>query len=128
MNKADNQVRAAHKILGYDPIQKSFSAPKYVIRAKDPQLHRITVAKHRFLLPEGSPVLEGVPSVEPSSSHQAAEAEGGRVEIEGEVVDLGPSEDEFGVFDQVNLSKDPFGDLGDPSLTEVDLLLVGTSS
>ena len=128
MNKADNQVRAAHKILGYDPIQKSFSAPKYVIRAKDPQLYRIIVAKHRFLLPEGSPVLEGVPSVEPSSSHQAAEAEGGRVEIEGEVADLGPSEDEFGVFDQVNLSKDPSGDLGDPSLTEVDLLLVGTSS
>ena len=128
MNKADNQVRAAHKILGYDPIQKSFSAPKYVIRAKDPQLHRITVAKHRFLLPEGSPVLEGVPSVGPSLSHQAAEAEGGRVEIEGEVADLGPSEDEFGVFDQVNLSKDPSGDLGDPSLTEVDLLLVGTSS
>ena len=128
MNKADNQVRAAHKILGYGPIQKSFSAPKYVIRAKDPQLHRITVAKHRFLLPEGSPVLEGVPSVGPSSSHQAVEAEGGRVEIEGEVADLGPSEDEFGVFDQVNLSKDPSGDLGDPSLTEVDLLLVGTSS
>ena len=128
MNKADNQVRAAHKILGYDPIQKSFLAPKYVIRAKDPQLHRITVAKHRFLLLEGSPVLEGVPSVGPSSSHQAAEAEGGRVEIEGEVADLGPSEDEFGVFDQVNLSKDPSGDLGDPSLTEVDLLLVGTSS
>ena len=128
MNKADNQVRAAHKILGYDPIQKSFSASKYVIRAKDPQLHRITVAKHRFLLPEGSPVLEGIPSVGPSSSHQAAEAEGGRVEIEGEVADLGPSEDEFGVFDQVNLSKDPSGDLGDPSLTEVDLLLVGTSS
>ena len=128
MNKADNQVRAAHKVLGYDPIQKSFSASKYVIRAKDPQLHRITVAKHRFLLPEGSPVLEGVPSVGPSSSHQAAEAEGGRVEIEGEVADLGPSEDEFGVFDQVNLSKDPSSDLGDPSLTEVDLLLVGTSS
>ena len=80
------------------------------------------------MLPEGSLVLEGVPSVGPFSSHQAAEAEGGRVEIEGEVADLGPSEDEFGVFDQVNLSKDPSGDLGDPSLTEVDLLLVGTSS
>ena len=54
MNKGDNQVRAAHKILGYDPIQKSFSAPKYMIRAKDPRLHRITVAEHGFLLPEGS--------------------------------------------------------------------------
>ena len=44
MNKGDNQVRAAHKILGYDPIHKSFSTSKYVIRAKDPQLHGITVA------------------------------------------------------------------------------------
>ena len=54
MNEVDNQVKAAHKILKYDPIQKSFSAPKYVIRAKDPRLHRITVAKHGFLLLEGS--------------------------------------------------------------------------
>ena len=29
VNEGDNQVRAAHKILGYNPIQKSFSAPKY---------------------------------------------------------------------------------------------------
>ena len=36
------------------------------------------------------------------------------------------SEEEFGVFGQVYLSVDPSGDLGDPSLTEVDLL--GTSS
>ena len=54
VNEVDNQVRAAHKILGYDPIQKSFSALKYVIRAKDPRLHRITVAEHGFLLPDGS--------------------------------------------------------------------------
>ena len=128
MNEAGNQVRAAHKILEYNPIQKSFSAPKYVIRAKDPRLHRITVAEHGFLLPEGSLVLEGVPLAGPSSSHQATEVERGRVESEEVVADLGPSEDEFGVFDQVNLSEDHSGDLGDPSLTEVDLLSVGISS
>ena len=89
VNEADNQVRAAQKILGYDPIQKSFSAPKYVIRAKDPRLHRITVVEHGFLLPEGSPVPEGVPLAGPSSSHQAIKAEGGRVESEEEVADLG---------------------------------------
>ena len=118
VNEADNQVRAAHKILGYDPIQKSFTAPKYVIRAKDPRLHKITVAEHGFLLPEGSPIPEGIPLVGPPSSHQAAEAVG----------DLDLSEDEFGVFDQVSLSKDPFGDLGDPDSTEADLLSIGTSS
>ena len=38
MNEGDFHVRAAHKILGYDFIQKSFAAPKYVIKAKDPRL------------------------------------------------------------------------------------------
>ena len=89
MNETDNQVRAAHKILGYNPIQKSFSASKYVIRATDSRLHRITVVEHGFLLPEGSPVPEGVPLAGPSSSHQAAEAKGGRVESEEEVANLG---------------------------------------
>ena len=35
---------------------------------------------------------------------------------------MGRSEDEFGVFNQVDLSEDPPGDLGDLSLTEADLL------
>ena len=126
VNKVDNQVRAAHKILRYDPIQKSFSAPKYVIRAKDPRFHRITVAEHGFLLPKGSSAQGGATLVGSSSSHQAAKAEGVKVESEEQVTELDQSEDEFGVFDQVDLSEDPSGDLGDPSLTEVDLL--GTSS
>ena len=54
VNEGDFQVRAAQKILGYDLIQKSFSALKYVIKAKDPRLHRITVAEYSFLHPEGS--------------------------------------------------------------------------
>ena len=54
MNEGDFQVKATHKILGYDPIQKSFMALKYVIKAKDPQLQKITVAEHGFFLPEGS--------------------------------------------------------------------------
>ena len=54
MNEGDFQVKAAHKILGYDPIQKSFAASKYIIKAKDPRLQKITVAKHGFFLPEGS--------------------------------------------------------------------------
>ena len=122
VNEVDNQVRAAHKILGYDPIQKSFSAPKYVIRAKDPRLHRITIAEHEFLLPEGPPIPKGASLAGFSSSHQAAKVEGGRVESEEQVTKLDQSEDEFGVFDLANLFEDPFGELGDLSLTEVDLL------
>lgn len=47
---------------------------------------------------------------------------GESLEKEGEVVDLGWSEDEFGVFDQAYLSKDPSGDLDNPHLSEADLL------
>ena len=115
MNEVDNQIRAAHKILGYDPIQKSFSAPKYVIRAKNPRLHRITVAEHGFLLPKGSSAQGGAMLVGSSSSHQAAEAKGVRAESKEQVTELGQSEDDFGVFDQVNLFKDPSGDWATPA-------------
>ena len=51
VNESDHQVRAAHKILGYDPIQRSFVAPKYVIKAKNPRLQKITVTEHGFFFP-----------------------------------------------------------------------------
>ena len=121
MNQGNNQVRVAHKILGYDPIQKSFLAPKYVIRAKDPWLHRITIAEHGFLLPEGSSAQGGATLAGSSSSYQAAETEEVRVESEEQVAKLGQSEDEFGAFNQVDLPEDPSGDLGNPSLTKTDL-------
>ena len=89
-----------------------------MIRANDPRLQKIAVVEHGFLIPEGSPFPEGIPLVGSSSSHQAAEAEG----------DLGLSEEEFGVFDQVSPSEDPSGDLGDSDLSEADLLSVGTFS
>ena len=97
-----------------------------MIRAKDPQLYRITVAEHGFSIPEGLLVPKGASLAGSSSLHQAAEVEGGRVDNEEQVAKLGQFEDEFGVFDQVNLSKDPSNDLGDPNLTEANLL--GASS
>ena len=109
VNESDLQVRAAHKILGYNPIQKSFVAPKYVIKAKDPRLQKITVTEHGFFFPEGS------------SSQQAAETEEEGAKNEEQVIELDQSEDEFGVFDQFDPSEDPFINLGDPSLTEADL-------
>ena len=89
-----------------------------MIKANDPRLQKIAVVDHEFLIPKGSPIPEGNPLADSSSSHQAAEAEG----------DLGLSEEEFGVFDQASPSEDPSGDLGDPDLSEADLLSVGTSS
>ena len=56
-----------------------------------------------------------------SSSHQVVEAEEVRVESKEKVAELGQSEDEFGAFNQVDLSEDPSGDLGNPSLTKANL-------
>ena len=114
MNEGDFQVRAAYKILGYDPIQKSFAASKYVIKAKDPRLQKITVAEHGFFLPERS------------SAQQATETEEGGAEGKEQVIELDQSEVEFDAFNQFDPSEGPSGDLGDPSLTETDLQ--GTSS
>ena len=89
-----------------------------MIRANDPRLQKITVIEHEFLISEGSLVLEGIPLAGSSSSHQAAEDES----------DLGLSEEGFGVFDQADPPENPSGDLGDPNLSEAELLSVGTSS
>ena len=70
------------------------------------------------MISEGSPVPKGIPLAGSSSSHQAAEDDG----------DLGLSEEGFGVFDQADPSETPSGDLGDPDLSETELLSLGTSS
>nr|XP_023920130.1 uncharacterized protein LOC112031655 [Quercus suber] len=113
VNEDDHQVRAAHKILGYTPVQKSFPIPKHVIRANNPRLQKITVTKDGFLFPEEPSDPEVVNLAVPSSSHVFAEAA---------KEDLEQEEEAFDVFDQLDQSKDPPGDLGDPCLTEADLL------
>ena len=89
MNEGDLQVRAAHKILRYDPIQKSFTAPKYVIKAKDLWLQRIIVAEHGFSLLERSSAQGGVTLAGSSSSQLATEIEEGGEEGEEPVIELG---------------------------------------
>ena len=76
VNESDHQVRAAHKILGYEPIQRSFAAPKSVIRAKDPRLQQIIVAEHGFFLPRES------------STQRAVETKEGGGEVQEQVIEL----------------------------------------
>ena len=59
VNEKDGQLRAAHLILGIRPISCVFQAPKCVIKAHDPRLHRISVAVEGFLLPKGAPIPKG---------------------------------------------------------------------
>ena len=40
------------------PISHAFQAPKFVIKAKDPQLHHISVAYEGFVVPKGNPLPE----------------------------------------------------------------------
>ena len=83
-----------------------------------PWLPKITVVELGFLIFEGSSVLEGIPLVDLSSSHQGTEDEG----------ELDQSEEGFGVFDLASQSEDPSGDIGDPALSKAELSSVGTSS
>ena len=107
VNEADGQLRVAHLILGYKPISRAFQAPRYVIRAKDSLLHRISVAYEGFVVLEGIPLPRntsftqplpvatlstGVPF--PSPILQLEEEEG--------FVDLIESTNEFEVFNQLS--------------------------
>ena len=107
INESDGQLRAAHLILEYTPISRAFQAPRCVIRAKDPRLHRISVAYEGFVVLEGIPLPRntsftqplpvatlstGVPF--PSPILQVEEEEG--------FVDLIESTNEFEVFNQLS--------------------------
>ena len=65
VNKADGQPRAAHLILGYTPLSFAFQAPKCVIRACDPRLHRISVAYEGFIVPKGISLPQYTSRTEP---------------------------------------------------------------
>ena len=65
INEANGQLRVAHLILGYTSITRAFQAPKCVIKARDPRLHRISVAYEGFVIPEGIPIPEGTPFTQP---------------------------------------------------------------
>ena len=111
---------ATHLILGYTPISHAFQAPKYVIKVRDPRLHRINVVVEGFLLLKGASILEGIPLVGSSSSRPVVEEVDKKAEKEEEVVELGSFEDEFEVFNRAQSSEGPFGDLGDLNYTEAD--------
>ena len=123
VNESDGQLRAAHLILGYTPISRAFQAPRCVIRAKNPQLHRISVAYKGFVVPEGIPLprhtpltqpllvttlLAGVPSPSPILQVEEEEEE---QEEEG-FVDLTESTNDFEVFNQPSPPKNVPEEMG----------------
>ena len=112
VNEADGQLRVAHLILGYTSISRAFQAPRCMIKARNPRLHRISVAYKGFmvlggiLIPEGTPFTQPLPvatfSIGISSSPHVPQEEEEREEERKEegFVDLTDTLDEFEVFNQ----------------------------
>ena len=61
VNETDGQLRVAHLILRYTPLSLAFQAPKYVIKARDPRLHHISVAYQGSLFQRVSQFLKVLP-------------------------------------------------------------------
>ena len=112
VNEADDQLRVAHLILRYTPISRAFQAPRCVIRAKDPRLHRISVANEEFVvsegisLPKSTPFTQSLPvatlsvGVSSLSPILQEEEEGKEEQEEQGFMDLTESVDECEVFNQ----------------------------
>ena len=136
----DGQLRAAHIILGYKPISSDFQAPKCMIRARDPCLHRISVAVPGFLHPKGVPVPEGTFSTQPvresdlliqsisegiprtdlPSQYTAGASGTSKHTDKEEVVEVLESEDEFTAFNHPLSPEASTPDLGPPFSPIID--------
>ena len=106
---SDSQLRVAYIILSYTPKAKTFQAPKCVIKAQDPRLHRINVAALGFLIfdliLEGilttTSILKGVSKVKASTYHPInKEKKEEKEKEEGEVFEVSNSKNKFEVFNQ----------------------------
>ena len=126
VNESDGQLRAAHLILGYNPISRAFQTPSCVIRVKDPRLRRISVTYEGFIvlqgvpLPRYSPLIEPLPvaslavaatSSPPPLVFQVEEEEEVEQEEEG-FVDLTSAADDYKIFNQSTLSPNTAEDMG----------------
>ena len=124
VNPSDGQLRAAHLILGYNPISHAFQAPSCVIKAKDPQLRRISVAYEGFVVPQGIPLPEysqhaeelpvaSLAEVAPSSPHTSQVKEEEEAEREeGSSGDLALATDDYEIFDLLTPSPNTPEDMG----------------
>ena len=114
----DGQLRAAHLVLGYQPLTRSFQAIGHAIRVGSPRLARIDVSKPKFLArqdlkPVVLPGVRNPPLVAqlppPDNLEVAAqpeeEAESSRLSLEEEI-------DEF--YFEEDIPKAPLIELSDP--------------
>ena len=128
----DEQLRAAHLVLGYQPLSRSFQAIGHAIRAGSPRLARIDVSKNGFLAQRDLPpvVLPGVrdpylaeqlpPPNEPGVAVPVEEeTESSRLSLEEEI-------DEFYFKEEVQQT--PLVELSDPEGEQDQHSAVGVPS
>ena len=118
---SDGQLRAAHLVLGYNPLSSSFQALKCMIKVKDPRLHLVNVAAPGFLNP--SPAPKGVLKVtlplqytaeEPTPSQPAI-----KEEEEEDIIEISDSGDDFEVFNPPESPESQVGDSNHLHLAQV---------
>ena len=114
----DGQLRAAHLVLGYQPLSSSYQAVGHAIRAGSPRLARIDVSVNGLLAPDDLPpivlpavrhprIVEQLPPPEepgvavPTEGH----TESSRLSLEEEI-------DEF--YFEEEVQQDPVVELPDP--------------
>ena len=128
----DGQLRAAHLVLGYQPLSSAFQAIGHAIRAGSPRLARIDVSRNGFLAPHDLPpvVLPGVrtpylaeqlpPVNEPGAAVLVEEeAESSRLSLEEEI-------DEF--YFEEEIQQNPLGESSNPEAEQDRHSAVGISS
>ena len=111
----NGQLKAAYLILDYIPISKTFQVLKWIIKARDPHLQRISVVTPGFLITgpisEGTLatglILEGIPKVSLPPQHTAEEGTSFHLAItkeeeeREEVVEVLNFKDGFDIFNQI---------------------------
>ena len=120
VNEVDGQLKAVHLILGYTPISRAFQAPKFVIKAKDPRLYRISVAYEGFVVPEDVPLPTNTPFTQPLPIATLSAGvpspspifQGGEEQEEEGFVNLTESTNEFEVFNQPSSPKNLPDEMG----------------
>ena len=114
----DGQLRAAHLVLGYQPLSRSFQAIGHAIRAGSSRLARIDVSKTGFLAQRDlPPVLQpGVRDPYLAEQLPPPDEPGVAVLVEGEIessrLSLEEEIDEF--YFEEEVQQDPVVELFDP--------------
>ena len=85
----NDQLKVAYLILDDIPISKSFQAPRCVIKARDPHLHRISVAAPGFFTT--GPIPEGTLTIVPKPAGIAKVALPSQRSVEEEATSSQPS-------------------------------------